>query len=469
MSKKETKPNLNAVKTDAIDRLGFNEIKHSKVGELIQPGQPETEAMVQDVFQSLYKVSPQLKEEAPLAQRGLVEQLHRLPEYAQAHKMAQLDEISSAFGTLALAPKVLEQLQDIQKKIDEAEEEGEIPEPGEGSGENGEVILEDVLSEEEMSNLRNALRKGVDQAQEAQDEWDTAMRSWGVNPEELKQVPFEKRLELADQILKSGKCKRIADLAGRFKNVVNAANAMVYQHGSDEIVDIGPGSDLERLVPTELMKLKRTPKLFYKDMIEGNLQVYNLKGVEQLGRGPIIIVMDHSGSMAGSRDEWAKAVTLSLMTLAAKQKRAFGFIAFNTEVKFQRFFPRSVSISLEDKIQIAQLGPDGGTDFYRPLKAAFEMRKKDAELKPADIIFITDDEYRFEDHKLKEILNLKEETDVRVFGVAINDRAGGLGSEGKTLEAFSDDIAVVNSLGEIQTLKEIVKKSASGKAEKKNA
>ena len=459
--KTETKvytPDLQAVKTDALDRLGFEDIRNSKVGALIQPEKPTTDALVQDVFQSLYKVSPKLKEEAPLAQKGLIEQLHQLPEYHHAHKMTQLDEISSAFGTLALAPKLLEQLASIEEKLEDKERNQ--PAPGEGSGPDGAIQLEDVLNEEEMADLRNALRKGSKEAQEASEAWEGAMRTWGVDPAELKQVSFTERMELADQILKSGKCQRIADLAGRFKSVVNAAQALVSQHGNDEIVDIGPGSDLERIIPTEMMKLRKTPKLFYKDMLEGNLLVYNLRGVENLGKGPLIIVCDHSGSRAGPRDEWAKAVTLSLMTLATKQKRAFGFIAFNSNVMHQSFFPKAVPISLEQKIKIAQLGPSGGTDFYKPLKAAFEMRQKDAELKPADIVFITDDEYGFNPEQLKEIQALKVQTEVRVFGVAVM-------TSGETLKSFSDEIATVNSLGEIQTIKEIVKKTASGQAEKK--
>jgi hypothetical protein len=68
---------------------------------------------------------------------------------------------------------------------------------------------------------------------------------------------------------------------------------------------------------------------------------------------------------------------------------------------------------------------------------------------------------------LKEILKLKQETEVRIFGVAINDASRyGDGCSGKSLKSFCDDIAVVNSLGEIQYMVDIVKQTASGSAQK---
>jgi uncharacterized protein with von Willebrand factor type A (vWA) domain len=268
-------------------------------------------------------------------------------------------------------------------------------------------------------------------------------------------------MELAEKLLKTPKLASVAELVCRFKNVVNAAKAIIPRHGNDELVDVGPGRNLEHMLPTEMIKLKRSPKSFYRDLLEGKCLVYNLRGVDNLGRGPLILLEDHSYSMKGARSEWAKAVSIAMMHLAEKQKRAFGYSAFNTEVKYRRFFARGMSVPIQDKIAIASLDVDGGTDFYKPLKAAFEMRQKDKDLKPADIVLITDGEYRFSDAQLKEILRLKEETSVRIFGVAINDHINGDGTDGDDLEAFCDEIAVVNSLGEIQTVREMVKMVAA--------
>jgi uncharacterized protein with von Willebrand factor type A (vWA) domain len=81
---------------------------------------------------------------------------------------------------------------------------------------------------------------------------------------------------------------------------------------------------------------------------------------------------------------------------------------------------------LKDRVEVASIACDGGgTDFYSPLKAAFEMRSKEALLKPADIVFITDGDCQLGPKQLAEILSLKQQTEVRVFSIAIN--IGGYG------------------------------------------
>jgi uncharacterized protein with von Willebrand factor type A (vWA) domain len=508
---KPTVESLLAIKTDRMDRNAFKEIQNSKVSQLTQIDrttnsiqQVEAEACVQDVFSSLYKSAPQIQQSAPKLQRDLASQIMKLPEYQNLHAMTQMDEISSAFGTLQLGPSLLKVLHEAKQRASEQQKKKSKSQPqkdqhvndknpedmmpagnqssdgqgdqessgdeeggGSDSGDAEGPGLEDLFNDDEMSWVRNAVRASLKEAAENCEEWETTMRAWGVDPAELKKVPFEKRFELAEKLLGMKKFQQISDLAGRFKNVVNAHHALVPKHGNDEIVDIGLGRDLARLIPSEMMKLEITPLLFYKDFAEGNLLQYELQGVEAIGRGPLIICCDHSGSMTGARDEFAKGVVLALISLAEKQKRAFGFLAFNTDVMYKEFFPRGEKVSLDTKIDIASLGPEGGTNFYEPLIAAFQLRIKDPQLKPADIVFVTDDDCALDSKQLKEILKLKQETEVRIFGVAINDASRyGDGCSGKSLKSFCDDIAVVNSLGEIQYMVDIVKQTASGSAQK---
>lgn len=224
-------------------------------------------------------------------------------------------------------------------------------------------------------------------------------------------------------------------------------------------------------MPTELVKLIETPDLFYMDYLEGKLLTYNMKGTEDLGQGPVIACLDISGSMSGAREEWSKAVILSLMALAQKQRRSFGFIAFNTDVVEKKFWPKNSPANLQDKMNVASISSTGGTDFYMPLMAAFKMRKDDPTLRPADFIFITDGECGLYGTQKEEILSLKKSTNVRIYSIAIND--GGYGeASGDTLKIFSDQIAVVNNLGDINIVKDLIVKTASldrGKTQVKTA
>ena len=198
-----------------------------------------------------------------------------------------------------------------------------------------------------------------------------------------------------------------------------------------------------------------TPELFYKDYLEGNLQVYNLKGVENLGKGPIIVAFDISGSMQGSREAWAKAVTIGLMTYASKQRRSFGWLCFDTEVKDRGFFPSSTPATLEDKLHVAKIGTAGGTDFQTPLEAAMKIRDQEPEMKSADIVFVTDGACNLPPKFLQKFNEWKKETGTRVFGVGITDGSHREKAEMSTVEVFSDQICQVNNLGEISHLQAI--------------
>ena len=50
-----------------------------------------------------------------------------------------------------------------------------------------------------------------------------------------------------------------------------------------------------------------------------------------MGKGPIIICLDESGSMIGERNHAAKALALALAWIARQQKRWCALIAFSGE------------------------------------------------------------------------------------------------------------------------------------------
>lgn len=458
MSAKKHQPIQNVIRKDAYDELIFEAVKEApKIDPLCHTA--ESEGLAQDVFNALYKPEPQLSEAAPMVQRGLIDQMMKLQEFQDIRSYTQLDEISSSLGLLQFGPALLDQYEQIKQKVEERQKQAKKdkqPLPDN---------LEEVLSEQEMAGLRQAIRRAAEQAESDAEDWSEAVSTWGLEKGELQQLPFEERLALAEELMRSRKLSGIADMVGRFKNMVKAAGAKVPIHGSDEIVDIGYGSDISHITPSELLKLRRTPALFYKDMLEGNLQVYNLRGVDNLGKGPMIGLLDISPSMQGAREEWAKAVILALMDLAKQQKRAFGFVAFERVVHKTAFWPKENPPSAKDKIDIAQLSTSGGgTAFYDPLMKAFEMRAKDKDLKPADFVFITDGECDLNHEEAAEIADLKQKTDVRIFCFMVQE--GRRPADTQALDKFCDQIYHVNSTGEIEMVKDMIIRTATDKVKK---
>jgi uncharacterized protein with von Willebrand factor type A (vWA) domain len=448
MTTQAKKTKVNAIQKDAFDQMAWGDVSQAKNVSRLYDDEAE-EGVVQDVFNSLYKSSPSLIEAAPVAQKGVIKQMMGLTEFEHLRSGTQVDDIASALGTIELAPQVMRQFKEVQEKLDKKYGESS-PGPDE--------TLEEMIGEEGMSELRQGLRRAIKYAQNAADEMDGVSRSWGLGSEEFKNMPFEKRLELAERLRNSPKLKMITKLVGRFKNVVNAASTTVPTHGNDEIVDTGLGDDIPRLVPSEFFKFSKQKTLFYKDLLEKKLLNYNLKGVENLGRGPIIVCQDKSASMHGHQDEWATAVSLAIGELASKQNRAFGVIHFEASVGGKWFSSKNQKLTVADKIQMASVGVGGGTDFYKVLMAAFELRAKEPELKPCDIVLITDGEYNFTKEQLDEVLKLKKETNVRIHGIAVKPPVGDFYFKG--LESFCDEISLVGNDGEIDVLKNIVNRAS---------
>lgn len=452
---KAPKGALNAIDKDLFDEMAFEDVSHAKkIAEISDQGKEEA-ALVEDVFNSFYKMDPKLAEEAPMVQKGLLDQMMQLQEFADLRASTQMDQMSAALGSVQFAPELIVKYKELKKKMEERQKEAQK------KGQQGPQSLQEGLSEDEMSSLRQGLRQGLQQAQEKADDYNDTMNGWGVDPGDLQQMPVGDRMQLAERMSKTSKLKNIAELAGRFKNIVNSVTTTSFTHGYDEIVDITMGRDISRVIPSEFAKMKANKTAFFADLLEGKLLQYNLKGVESLGKGPIIVTHDKSGSMGGARDEWATAVTLSLMNLAGKQKRGFGYVAFDTRIMFQNYWPKEQPATLDEKLKVAGIATAGGTNFFVPIKAAFDMRAKEPSLKPADLVFITDGDCGISPEQVAQIKKWREETEVRIYCILIGSGGYGVEHYMAQLEEYCDTVVVLDETGSIDDVKNLLGNAAA--------
>jgi uncharacterized protein with von Willebrand factor type A (vWA) domain len=445
------------IKKDAFDAMAYESIRSSSKIQDLEKSSEHGDAIVSDTFKMLYKDSVTIDEKASSVSKHLAEQILKLPEFNQLHSQTKLDEISSAFGTLDLAPLVIEEagrLAEKQKKQQEQKQKnGDKPKNGgnQGQGEGqGDEFEPDA---QESALFRSKVRAAMKESAEKNNQVEEAFSSFGINKGDLQNLSMDQKMEIAETFRNNSKFKKISDLAGRFKNVTASAKAVTMSHGVDEIVDIGMGSDISRMLPSEALKLLANPVLFYKDMIEQKLQIYNLKGTDDLGKGPIIVCLDISGSMtqAPQREVWAKSVMLALANLADKQKRSFGVVPFESKVIGEKFFTKQNPMKVQDKIDMATIQSTGGTNFARALTVAMNFARSEKQFKPSDIVFITDGEYDFSGNELKNILSDKEEIGIRIYGVGI-----GIGTYGKSVLAqFCDKVSEVTGDGEIDIVKDL--------------
>lgn len=104
--------------------------------------------------------------------------------------------------------------------------------------------------------------------------------------------------------------------------------------------------------------------------------------------GDIICCLDESGSTRGDAAAWGKAVAMTLLDIAAENRRKFALIHFadSSSCKVDIFLPGQYSV--QDKINAAETFLGGGTNFKQPLDEAIQLMGTGFE--NADIVFLTD-------------------------------------------------------------------------------
>jgi uncharacterized protein with von Willebrand factor type A (vWA) domain len=255
------------------------------------------------------------------------------------------------------------------------------------------------------------------------------------------------QLELGRHLARNPKLLRLAQLVGRMRASARALRRRLYEPASAEMFAIESGAAWERLLPPELLGL-RHPILrrdFRRRLVEGELLVYSLRAREQRGRGPLIVCLDGSSSMAGDKEIWSKAVTLTLLDIAARQRRRFRSICFasaDTPLQVLDLNPRQpYAPDLQQVFALAEYFPGGGTDFQKPLDAAVDCLRRDRRRR-GDIVFITDGECRVDLAWVQSFQREKAALGFSLFSVLIDVGASSLGA----LKEFSDHITSVGQL-----------------------
>ena len=208
-----------------------------------------------------------------------------------------------------------------------------------------------------------------------------------------------RRLELGERLAQSKKLRLLARLAGAFKELAFDVRKKTIPRAPQTVHSIGLGADLTRLLPSELLGLNKARRGVHLDFlrrfVDGRLMQYELHA--PANRGPMVICVDGSGSMTGSKEIWAKAVGLTLMEIARREKRrclamvfSDGPQVFEVELLSKRSPNGQRSRAEESAVfAFAEHFPGGGTDFESPLRRAVEA-VSEGHYRHGDIIFITD-------------------------------------------------------------------------------
>ena len=342
--------------------------------------------------------------------------------------------------------------------------------------------LNQDLSRVQQETRNRFLKEAITVAQNLDDATQEA-EAWGLAVGGGHQSSPGRQIELGKRLAGNDKLKKLAAMVGRMKHHALALRRKNFERTNDEVFEVGLGAELSRLLPHELLSLQH-PVLrqdFIRRFVDNELLQYDLRGVEAQGKGPLIVCLDGSSSMQGDKEVWAKALTLTLLEVARRERRRFRAICFssadaplysvdlNTRVRYEA--------DMDKVLELAEYFPGGGTDFEKPLDAALGCIKEgtcpasvrqgrtrslfqESRFQRGDIVFITDGECRVHADWAERFATEKNALGCSLFSILIDigteeetcpppHQQGGtrfLFSSLGSLTPFSDKITTVSQL-----------------------
>lgn len=497
--------NTNWIESDSYDRTAYQKLRadspslqalEESGGALV----PRFDALLQDLFCSLFKYNVIFQTEQEVApsaalNRQLVAALHQ-GELGQLLREATiLDEGKAGLATVLLGEGALRLLKSekpltrrdlldlwnmqkqeeiVQEKINEANDAKELTKDlakqGELSKEAKELLeqaanklasearaeearlrqqtkqLHDDLSRTQKETEARFLKEAINVTKNL-DEAAQEAESWGLTIGGGYKSSPGQQIELGKHLAGNDKLKKLAQMVGRMKEHALALRRKIFERTNEELFEVSLGAEISRLLPHELVALHHPilRKDFTRRFVENELLLYALRGIEEKGKGPVVVCLDGSSSMMGDKEIWAKALTLTLLEIARRQRRLFRAICFSSaDTPLQTFDlnPRErYAVEMGKVMELAEYFPGGGTDFETPLNAALDCLKQ-ARFKRGDIVFITDGECQVRPDWVEQFHADKEEMRFSLFSILIDVGSNSISA----LQAFSDKITTVSRL-----------------------
>lgn len=249
----------------------------------------------------------------------------------------------------------------------------------------------------------------------------------------------------ADIVNRNDDLARIVELLGRMESELGSKQLSQKSTGQSEIHSLRLSDDIHRMLPVEMVNLAdpELEMLFFSKFCERKLMTYQLRGRDYTSgppkdqrKGPVVALVDTSGSMFGEPEVIAKAVVLAITRKMIPEKRDVKVILFSTDTTEITLTERK-SMGKEF-LNFLSYGFGGGTDFNIALREGIRSLREGL-WQGADLLFISDGYSVVNNPAFMDEWNeLKTANDARVYSVIINNKdAGGL-------EEISDHVYILD-------------------------
>ena len=378
-----------------------------------------TSDTVADLHAAAFLPNPELADTCidPL-RKDFIKELLSTPGYRLLHEFTKLNTVAAEIAACSFA----EQFHLLAARV---ETSPKLPESK-------------SLEIEIISSASKAAR----QATEGVEELESVTQAMGMGPGEPGSSDVNAIAATFKAVRSNPALLRICSLAGKFKQLAQGLHKSRSKNGFEEVTGLESGGDISRLVPSELMKLG-IPELeidFLRRFAERQCLCREYEAIEKIGLGPIVIVVDESGSLVGSKNESAKAIALTLASIARKQGRWCGLVAFSggsghrvlalpptkwNQVQLYSWLESFIGCGSDQDVPVQEM-PAIFTEIGAPLGKT-------------DLIYVTDAELRISEKKASAFKAWKNSVQARLISLVLNSDPGDLTS-------ISDEVHLINSL-----------------------
>lgn len=480
----------NSVSLLKFDKLAVqNEVaKNKDLSKIIENGEKTNTGFMrlfEDLFGSLYKQAPSLLDEQSISEefRGNREHIKKLMESSDYEKLRESTALNRSLSVVSaqkLAKSILEANPEDSRNRKALKEEAEylqelINQAEESASPQNEAYLVSKIeeSEKKIELLRSSLinnqtvstqtvRNGLKELAESVEQFTTSLRGFGFSDEQIERISPDRTLKLLDSLVNNFKVKELVKLIGRFRKIANRLLKKSVQKENFTISGITMGDEISEATENELANFSHA-RLRYDSLRrwqDGELELYEREDTITSGKGPVVAVIDTSGSMEGEKEAYAKALTMSYLEVARKQKRDMYIIYFNDYVQ-KEYFLKKGRTTPENIIEILSFCSGGNTNFEKPLNRAKKIITTNSCFLNADILFVTDGIAYVSEGFIKSFMKARKKYGFKVVSVFIPDKRYMSKTEiqnaQELLSSLSDSQITLEKLTE-KNAEEIIKK-----------
>lgn len=231
--------------------------------------------------------------------------------------------------------------------------------------------------------------------------------------------------EVGDDQYRAQMVENIARLAGRMYRSMVGLKIKRRTDQPEEVKDITIGGDLTMLLASEHAQMGAGGSMGDMktlDVLKEQAQQLRMMGEATCSRGPLVVLVDESGSMhdygqGQGRNTWAKACLLALTRIAHEDKRMVACVHYGTATQIDRLAPGDHLAVYRAVCTFVGGGTDIATAFDVGITQVRRLKQEGQD--GADIVLITDGEDPQSVPRYPHLIKSMKKQEARLWTVAI--------------------------------------------------